>query len=302
MQKMTTLRVFRTDDAEMRYRAIYDKRVQDWPVQCDELDVPTRFGTSHVIASGPVDARALFLLPAMMVGATQWRASVAELSRQFRVFAVDLIGEPNKGKPTRGINTRHGYADWFTDLLDALNIERASIVGNSYGGFLALSQASLTPERVDRIVLLSPAETLAPIGWRFYAHMLPLGFLGLLPSFRTRAFAAMMSWVANGTPPDRRDENIIELMKISVLEGRPAGIVRPRVFSRTELAAIRAPTLLLIGNKEVIYQPEATLRRALARMPGLEGAIVPSANHLTAMSQPDAVNARIIEFLQRKIQ
>jgi|SRR5580700_10297495 pimeloyl-ACP methyl ester carboxylesterase len=299
---MTALSVFRTNDAEMRYRAIYDKRVQDWPVQCDELDLPTRFGMSHVIASGPVDARPLFLFAAIMVGATQWRASVAELSRYFRVFAVDSMGEPNKSKPTCGIRTRQRYADWFIDLLDALKIERASIVGNSYGGFLALSQASLTPERIDRIVLLSPAETLAPIGWRFYAHILPLGFLGLLPRFRAGAFAAMMRWMENGTPRDPRDENLEDLMKISALEGRPAGIVWPRVFSRTELAAIRAPTLLLIGDKEVIYQPEATLRRALARMPGLEGAIVPGANHLTAMSQPDAVNARIIEFLQRKGQ
>jgi pimeloyl-ACP methyl ester carboxylesterase len=298
---MTTLRVFRTHDAETRYRAIYNKRVQDWPVHCEELDLHTRFGMTHVIASGPVDARPLFLFAAMMVGATQWRASVAELSRHFRVYAIDVMGEPNKSEPTRGISTRQGYADWFTDVLQALNIERASIVGNSYGGFLALSQASLTPGRIDRIVLLSPAETLAPIGWKFYAHILPLGFLGLLPRFRTRVLAAMMSWMANGIPIDPRDENIVELMKISVLEGRPAGIVRPRVFSRAELAAIRAPTLLLIGDKEVIYEPHATLRRALARMTGLEGAIVSGANHLPAMAQPDAVNARIIEFLQRKI-
>jgi pimeloyl-ACP methyl ester carboxylesterase len=296
---LTTLRVFKTNDAETRYRAIYDQRIHDWPVPCEELDVLTRFGATHVIASGPADSRPLFLFGAMMVGATQWRASVAELSHHFRVFAVDLIGEPNKGEPSRSISTRQGYADWFTDLLNALKIERASIVGNSYGGFLALSQASLTPERVDRIVLLSPAETLAPIGWKFYAHMLSLGFLGLLPSFRTRAFAAMMSWVANGIPIHPHDESIVELMKISVLEGRPAGLVRPRVFSRAELAGIRAPTLLLIGDKEVIYPPRVALRRALARMPGLEGAIVPGANHMTAMAQPEAVNARIIEFLQR---
>ena len=50
---------------------------------------------------------------------------------------------------------------------------------------------------------------------------------------------------------------------------------------------------------EVIYPPQATLRRALARMPGLEGAIVPGANHLPAMAQPNEVNARIVEFLQR---
>lgn len=290
---------FRTADAEARYRAIYDARVRDWPVPCEELDIPTSFGATHVIASGPPDAPPLFLLAVFMAGATQWRSSAEALSRHFRVYAVDRIGEPNKGKPTRPISDRRGYAGWFTELLDALRVERASIVGNSYGGFLALSQASLTPERVERVVLLSPAATLAPIGWTFYAHIFLIG-LGLLSArSRARAFASLMTWTANGAEPEPADENMLELMTIVVLEGRMAAPVRPHVLSRAELAAIRAPTLLLIGDREVIYPPHATLKRALARMPGLEGAIVPGANHLTAASQPEAVNARIIEFLQR---
>ena len=74
--------------------------------------------------------------------------------------------------------------------------------------------------------------------------------------------------------------------------------VSPIVFSASELKAIRAPTLLLIGENERLYDPHATLKRALKRMPCLSGAIVPNAHHLAAMAQPDDVNERIIRFLQ----
>ena len=71
------------------------------------------------------------------------------------------------------------------------------------------------------------------------------------------------------------------------------------MFSKTQLWAIRAPTLLLIGDRERLYEPHATLKLAQERMPGLTGAIVPDADHIAAMAQPDDVNKRIIRFLQQ---
>jgi pimeloyl-ACP methyl ester carboxylesterase len=75
-------------------------------------------------------------------------------------------------------------------------------------------------------------------------------------------------------------------------------MIPPPVLSDAELGAIRAPTLLLIAKHEILYEAQPTLESAMTRMPGLEGEIVPGAHHLAAMSQPDAVNARIVDFLQ----
>jgi pimeloyl-ACP methyl ester carboxylesterase len=281
MTGANSLRVFQTDAGKSRFLSVYDDRIRAWPVPCEELDLPTRFGTTHVIASGAPEAPPLFLLPAMMAGATVWRANVETLSRHFRVYAVDVIGEPNKSQPTRRILSRRGYAEWFGDVLDTLRIGRASIVGNSYGGFLAMNQASLTPDRVSRIVLLSPAATFAPI-WAFYRQI-----------FRSSFFA----WIANGVVIDPLDANWGDLVNLARIEGRPVNIVPPRVLRRSELRNIRVPTLLLIGDKEVIYEPQSTIVRALERMPGLVAAIVPGANHMTALTKPDDVNARMVEFL-----
>jgi pimeloyl-ACP methyl ester carboxylesterase len=279
---MKTLRVFRNDTAKAQYFALYDARLGQWPVPFEEIDLPTRFGTTHVIASGAPELPPLFLLASLMASATVWRANAATLSRHFRVYAVDVIGEPNKSRPTRRILSRRGYAEWFSDVLDALCIDRASIAGNSYGGFLAMNQASLTPDRVDRIVLLSPAATFAPI-WAFYAHI-----------FRSSFF----TWIANGVAIDPLDASWGDLVNLARIEGRPVNIVPPRVLRRSELRNIRVPVLLLIGDREVIYEPQPTIARALERMPGLEAAIVAGANHMTALTQPDEVNARVLRFLK----
>ncbi|MEO8679856.1 MAG: alpha/beta hydrolase [Vicinamibacterales bacterium] len=276
------MRPFKSDAAAARFAEIYEARLAAWPVPFEEIDVPTRVGTTHVVASGPPGSPPLVLLPALMASATVWRANIASLSRHFRTYAVDVIGEPNKSRPTRRIFRRRGYAEWLTDLFDQLEIERASLAGNSYGGFLAINQASLTPDRVERIILINPAATFAPI-WAFYRHL-------FRPSF--------FRWIENGVAIDPIDANWGSLINLARREGRPVNFVPPRVLSRRELRAIRAPTLLLIGEKEVIYEPEATLARALAAMPGLQAEIVPGANHMAALTRPDEVSARIVAFLQ----
>ena len=75
-------------------------------------------------------------------------------------------------------------------------------------------------------------------------------------------------------------------------------MIMPEVFSDAELGAIKTPTLLLIAEHEILYEPYSTLRTTMTRMPGLEGEIVLGAHHLAAMSKPDVVNARIVSFLQ----
>jgi pimeloyl-ACP methyl ester carboxylesterase len=81
-------------------------------------------------------------------------------------------------------------------------------------------------------------------------------------------------------------------------EAPKVSVINAGVFSGAQLRAIRAPTLLLIGDKETLYDPHDMLRLARKRMAGLLGAIVRDADHIAAMAQPDDVNARIVGFLR----
>jgi pimeloyl-ACP methyl ester carboxylesterase len=74
-------------------------------------------------------------------------------------------------------------------------------------------------------------------------------------------------------------------------------VISPEVFSVAQLRGIRAPALLLIGDLETLYEPRAMLDRARRRMPALQTALVPGADHIAAMARPDEVNDRISRFL-----
>jgi len=291
---------FKTEAGRARYLAAYDAVLKAWPVAYQDLDVPTRLGLTHVIASGAPESPPLIQLPSFAGSATVWRLNVEGLSRHFRVYAVDVIGQPGKSQAIRRLRNRRDYAGWYTDLLDGLGVDRASIVGCSFGGFLALSQAMLTPERVDRMVLISPAGSFVGLSWAFtYAMRVRAPVLRLVRrltrSKRSPSLADLSTRQARRLPADRLWSALIA---VTMAEAPKVSIINAAVFTRAELASVRAPTLLLIGDRETLYQPQATLDLARARMPALDTALVTDADHIAAMAQPEDVNRRIVAFLR----
>ncbi|MFI4935010.1 MAG: alpha/beta fold hydrolase [Caulobacterales bacterium] len=277
--------------------AAYDAVLGAWPVGYEELDVPTRLGPTHVVVSGDPAAPPLVLLPSFAGTATVWRLNVEALSHRYRTYAVDVIGQPGKSRASRRLRSRRDFARWFEDLLDSLGVQRASIVGCSFGAFLALSQAALTPERVERVVMISPAGTFVGLSWRFALIMRTAPLLRRLRRLLGDRRAPDITDLGPRRPP--RDALWRTLISVTMAEAPKVSVINAPVLSRSELRRVRAPILLLIGERETLYDPQATIALAQARVPGLEAAIVPNADHIAAMAQPDDVNARILAFLAR---
>jgi pimeloyl-ACP methyl ester carboxylesterase len=285
--------VFRSIEGETRFMAAYDAVLKEWPVEYEARHIPTRLGKTHVIASGPMDAPAVFLLPSMAATATLWQPNVAALSRYFRTYAVDVIGQVGKSVPTRRIRSRVDFADWLADVMDGLGVRRASFVGSSYGAFLAMNQALSMPERVERLVLVGPAATFVGFSLKFYYTMLIKGPILRLLRKRRRQLATKLP---DGMPLATNGWG--RLMAVTMAESARPNLITPRVFSKAELRSVRAPTLLLIGENERLYDAHAALKTAQERMPGLTGAVIPDAPHLAAMARPEDVNERIVRFLR----
>jgi pimeloyl-ACP methyl ester carboxylesterase len=291
------VRMFWSPELEARFKGAYDAVLKQWPVPFEELYIPTRFGDTHVIASGPESGQPLVLLHPAGGGSTVWYKNVGPFSERYRVYAVDVIGDLNKSTPTRLVRNRRDFADWMLDLFDGLHAQTSFMVGNSYGGFVTLNTALYLPDRVKKVVLISPAATFLQI-WPIYWHTIIPGYW-LAPLFQSEPLVHRAAdWVWQNFP---RDERTAELRALSHISGypryRPTHNPPPTVFSDEELRRIRTPVLLLIGDHEVIYKPNRVIERASRLVSGLTAEIVPNANHVAEYTNPEFVNRKILEFL-----
>jgi pimeloyl-ACP methyl ester carboxylesterase len=290
--------MFTSPEGEARVTEAYRTVLTRWPVPYAELIIPTSFGDTHVIASGSAENPPLVLMHAFFATATVWYPNVGSLSRQYRTYAVDIIGDANMSRPTRRITKLEDYAQWFGELLDGLGVRKVSIVGNSFGAFLSAYFAMSIPERIRCLVLIGPAATFHGIA-PFYLHMfLPKALCLFFPKLPEAMQARMMKhglrWAFAGLPHDRVWAKLFYRI---LMYGNTASQVFPKVFSREELSRIKAPILLLIGDRERIYRVPAVMQAARKLKPGIQIAMIRNAHHITAMAQPEIVNGHILRFL-----
>jgi pimeloyl-ACP methyl ester carboxylesterase len=295
---MTHTSAFKTPEGEAAYLAAYEAAMKLWPVPYEEIEIPSRFGMTHIVTSGPKDAPPLVLLHGYMANLTMWSPNIADFSKDYRVYAIDVMGQAGKSipDPDEPIGDAADLTAWLSETLNGLNLERIFLVGMSYGGWLALNFAMTAPERVRKLVLLSPAASLQPLVRQFGLRVMAMIF------FPTRLTVnSLMGWMGiKDTPGDTLTRCVLDLAYLGMKHFRlvpETARVMPGVFSDDELRALPVPVLLLIGENEVIYDAAKALVRARALLPNFEGELVPQSNHNMCASQYRIVDARVLDFL-----
>lgn len=114
--------------------------------------VAIRDGTLHFVEAG--EGAALLLVHGGHGSWTQWLANIGPLARFRRVIAVDLPGFGASYRPEPDYTFAH-YGEVVSQLLDALDIDRAAIAGFSFGSIVATFAAQREPERIERVVLVN---------------------------------------------------------------------------------------------------------------------------------------------------
>ncbi|MFN8371868.1 MAG: alpha/beta hydrolase [Anaerolineae bacterium] len=290
---MTLVSRFRSPEAAQNFLAAYDTTLALWPVAHDEQVVDTRFGKTHVNCAGSPTAPPLLLIHGAQTSSTAWYANVGALSQHFRVVAPDVIDQAGKSVPARKLLNRQECADWLSDVLDALGIERATFVGHSHGGWQVLNLALLSPQRVERLVLLSPAGI---------TRLKVETFLRLVPVFvmpTKRMFYWGFQWSTVKRLDFRQPEAVIDQMMVggTSFKGQELGLGIVTTFSDEELRQIDKPALLLVGDQEKAFNAQQMIERARRLMPQVRTALIPHAAHLLPIDQPDAVNQQVLAFL-----
>jgi pimeloyl-ACP methyl ester carboxylesterase len=273
--------IYRSPAGEHAIMALYDSWLTRWPVPYTPLHVPTRHGMTFVIASGDAAAPPLVLLHGAGTNSTIWAGDVADYSRQYRVLALDLPGEPGKSAPNRLPWDGPAYADWLNDVLHALQVEAVTIIGISQGAWTAIKFAAAYPEHVTRLVVLSPGG-IVPDKLSFVVRAIPLLLLG------RRGVARMNRLVLGGqsVPPE-----VEEMMTVLMTQFKARVEVLP-IFSDMELRRLTMPVHLVMGKRDALRDAGKITARMQQMVPHLQATIIPEAGHAL-------VNARqnILPFL-----
>jgi pimeloyl-ACP methyl ester carboxylesterase len=243
-----------------------------------------------------------------------WLEQIPVFSRRHRVIAMDLPGFGASPMPRDPI-TISGYARIVDELLDVLGVSAAGVVGNSMGGFVGLEMAISSPERVERLVLVSAAG----VAERYIG--VPLG---VLDRWSERVLGRAGRWA---TPEPSRTARMARRRRLrrlgfTLLSPHPERI-DPRLFYenvmasgpkpaapraaaeiarydvRDRLGQIACPTLVIWGDRDRIVPPSSA-DEFVRLIPNARKVIFEDCGHVPMIEQPERFNRLVEDFLDEE--
>ncbi len=223
-----------------------------------------------------------------------WESAIAPLAAKYRVVALDQIGFGRSDKPL--LNYRVStFVDFLDGFLNELKIERASLVGNSLGGWVAASFALAHPQRVDRLVLCDAA-----------------GYAAVSKTMDPRALSALRLASREDIrylgPLTFRDKRFYEDVDLAFKQHVSAGdnytvnqlldsMIRGEDVLDGRMGAIRKPTLIVWGREDKLI-PLSFAERFHKEIAGSQLRVIDSCGHMPQVECPKEFVTAVLEFLR----
>jgi 4,5:9,10-diseco-3-hydroxy-5,9,17-trioxoandrosta-1(10),2-diene-4-oate hydrolase len=234
------------------------------------------------------------------------------LAATHRVYAPDLPGSPDSARPAADYSPAF-FERFLAAFVDALKVGRATFLGNSLGGLIALRLALSEPDRVTALILVGSAGLGRTINPAFTSVNVPGLAEAAMPFWRTPLGAYQRAWgrtaLLFARPPGSVPrEWIAEQKRLALSPGyleAHLSVLRALVspFGQCEvlverLPALAIPTLVVWGARDRVFPPSQA-RKAYCRLQEGSLALIPNCGHMPHVECPDRLLPALEEFLAR---
>ncbi len=248
---------------------------------------------------GSPEAFPILFINGLLMDTTSWVFQIPVFAQQFRVLLYDCRGQGRSDKPA-GTYPQALHAQDLLALMDTLDIPRTHLFGLSNGGTVAMHFASDHPERVERLILV---DTFAGVDAVMRAKLdswlaaMDVGGLDL-------RFDVATPWVWGRTFMAQHGE-LLASLRAKASQADPAAgraLINGTLDYdiRDRLCKIEAPTLVLVGEEDVLTPPWYS-RELTQAIPDARMVIVPQAGHALTIESPAVVNSLTLTFLQEQL-
>lgn len=247
----------------------YDAVLAKWPVSSEQRIVTTQFGDTFVVQCGEKDQPAVILLHGSSSNSAMWASAVKELSKTHCIYCIDIPGEPGKSVEKQYPLTDDSYMDWLDEVIRGLELATVALVGISLGGWMSAAYAIRYPQKVNKLILLSPSG----IGGQkasFILKAIPLMLLG--EKGREKIARSLY-----GNQPV--SEATIKYITFLAEHFKPRTGKIP-VFFDKQLQRLTMPVLCIAGEKDVMLNSAQTADRIHALLPNADMRVIPGAGHV----------------------
>ena len=231
---------------------------------------------------------AVFLLHGIGGAKELWMGNIGALAAGYHVYAIDQIGFGHSDKPFLDYKIAT-FVDFLYAFMQTQNIGKAAVVGNSFGGWIALDFAIQHPGMVEKLVLVDSAG----LAW-----LQPLAEMNPSALAATRTLIESVFYDKKMISDDAVRQVFTDRMRDNVgytIQRTVAGFATPQ-FEDAKLAAIHVPTLVMWGRQDELI-PLASGEKLRDGISGAKLVVFDQCGHVPQIEKSDEFNRALLEFL-----
>lgn len=247
--------LFKSEAGKQEIMALYDQKLEDLAIDYQYKRVLTTYGETNIIITGDAAKPPLVIVHGSNACAPIGLETYPHLSKEFRVFAVDVLAQPNKSAETRLSMKDDSYGVWMHEVIDALGLKEVVLAGFSFGGLVILKTLIHKGENIKEVFLAAPAYIVNGNPLKALFNV----FIPMKRYMKTRKMKYVEKFL--GKVFSERDEFAIQYLSKVFLHFDMDFTPVPTV-SKAEASAISTPITLIAAKHDLMFPGEKMIKRA----------------------------------------
>jgi len=282
--------IYKKAGSKAKVLDLYDRQIKKLSVPYNDLYIHTPYGETHLVETGNKTGKPLLLFHGGNSTTAYNLLFFKFLLKDFHIYAADTIGHPGKSAEVSLSPGNYAYGKWAGAVIEGLGFESMACLGTSFGAGILAKTMAVSPEKIERAVLLVPAGIKNAPAYKSMGMMLPMIMYWI---------TGKEKWLIKCILPmalteDNIDQDTFETVKTSIdhvkIKAGMPGDVNP-----ADIKKCKAPTLVMAAEKDCLFPAEKVLPQAEAIIPECTTYLLENRGHMTSLTTGE--QEMIIDFL-----
>lgn len=281
--------LFKSVEGKQQILNLYEQKLESLNIDFEYESVSTSFGTSNIIVTGDAEDPPIILVHGSNGFAPIALETYSGLLNTYRVYAVDVLAQPNKSAETRLSMKDDSYGKWMNEIITYLNLTSVTMAGFSFGGLVILKTLEYDESKIKEVHLSAPAYIVNgnPLKALFSVFIPMKRYMKTKKQKYVEKFLSALF--------TDRDEFAIKYLSIVFLEFEMDFTPVPVIDSKSAMN-IKTPINIFAAEHDMLFPGKKMLKRARKIFPSLKRSeLIISSKHV----QNEKQNRIIEEMIMR---
>ncbi len=281
-------KVFKSEHGLREIYQQYQKELEQWPVPYQERILHSPFGQTYCLTCGDENKPPLVLLHGLGVNSSSFSYNIEALSRNYCVYLLDFPAGSGRSIPSKLLLKKRQVTDWLTDSIAQLEQRKVTVLGVSFGSWLAAEYALTKPKQLKNLILASPPPLAGKAKLKF-STLLKMIFLGLN---KNRANIEKLCKLLSA--PNSKPDNASVTAMYNGLNYTKSFKESGHTIKKAYANAITVPINFILGEYEILCDPSSLPDH----FPNAKISIIDNAGHMAPIEQSQKFNQLVVDMMQ----